>query len=116
MKFRDPWIDPRVLQVRPAQAQAYLHEHGWKPVPSTNPAVVVFTGPGEGEEVPSVVMPVRMEEGAEYQRMIELVGDLALLEGRYVVEVLNDILSQAPAEASPPDGQDRALEREPAAR
>ena len=30
MKVRNPWIDPRVLQVRSAAVQAYLVHHGWK--------------------------------------------------------------------------------------
>lgn len=30
MKFRNPWIDPRILQVRPEAVRAYLLTHGWE--------------------------------------------------------------------------------------
>jgi hypothetical protein len=46
-----------------------------------------------------------LEQARDYaQRIIELITDLALAEGRYAVEVLNDILQQANAEAVPPNG------------
>jgi hypothetical protein len=30
MKFHNPWIDPRILQVRPDAVKAYLLAHGWE--------------------------------------------------------------------------------------
>src|SRR5205085_10031601 len=38
MKFRNPWIDPRIVQARPESARAYLLCHGWKsPGPAVKP-------------------------------------------------------------------------------
>lgn len=100
MKFRNPWIDPRIVEVRPEAAQAYLLAHGWQPLgPSTNPVLLMFDGPGDGEDVPTVLAPVKVDEGPMLQRMIELVADLARFEGRWAVDVLRDILQQ-PAQAA----------------
>ena len=88
--------------VRPqsAAAQAYLREHGWKLLPTEQPNLLPFTGPSDGDASPTVHVPV-LEQARDYpQRIIELITDLALAEGRYAVEVLNDILRQATTEAS----------------
>ena len=92
MKFSNPWIDPRVVEVRSKNAQAYLVQHGWKPVAPGQPSLLPFAGPKAGRNTPIVRVPLR-EEARDYsQRVIELVTDLALAEGRYAVEVLNDLL------------------------
>ena len=92
MKFRNPWIDPRILKVRPADAQAYLLCRGWEFLgPSQNPDLLLFAWPGR-EDSPTLHLPIRMGEGAEVQRMIELVGAVALFENRFAGDVLTEIL------------------------
>ena len=110
MKFRNPWIDPRILQVRPADAATYLRRHGWKPLgpAPTNSDLMLFDGPGEGEVNPLLPVPVHMDQGADVQRMIEVITELALFEGRYAGDVLTDILQQKPdSSSSQPNGVDR---------
>src|SRR5947209_3614263 len=116
MKFRNPWIDPRVVQVRSIAAQAYLREHGWKLLATEQPNLLPFTGPSGGDPSPTVRVPVR-EQARDYpQRIIELITDLALAEGRYAVEVLNDILQQATAEPASTNGPPVPGKTEPATR
>jgi hypothetical protein len=99
MNFRNPWIDPRVTQVRPVDAQAYLLRQGWKPLPPEQPNLLSFDGPHE--DSPVVGVPL-LDQGRGYpQRVVELITDLALAEGRYAGDVLNDILQRdAPVNGS----------------
>jgi hypothetical protein len=54
MKFRDPWIDPRITQLVPAEAKAYLESRGWKSLgPASNPILEMFERPGDREDPPS---------------------------------------------------------------
>jgi hypothetical protein len=94
MNFRDPWVDPRVLLVRPADAQRYLLVRGWRLLgPSGgNPDLILFDGPGTGEGRPLVPVPVHTDQGADVQRLVELLAELARFEGRYVGDILTDIL------------------------
>jgi len=94
MKLRNPWIDPRVAQVRSQAVQAYLVQHGWKPMEANQPELLPFAGPRASKNPAVVRVPLR-ERARDYpQRVIELVTDLALAEGRYAVEVLNELLEQ----------------------
>jgi hypothetical protein len=114
MKVRNPWIDPRVLQVRSAAVQAYLVHHGWKSLSPTQPNFLLFEGPPDGGDSPTVQVPV-LEQGRDYsQRVIELITDLALAEGRYAVDVLNDILHQAAAGPAPANGPGALGQAKPA--
>ncbi len=93
MKFRNPWIDPRIADLRPAGARAYLLHRGWKSLgPAENPVLEMFEAPAVADDTPTVLVPLQVDEGPLLQRMIELVGDLARLEDRWAVEVLNDLL------------------------
>jgi hypothetical protein len=91
MKFRNPWIDPRVADLQPEAVRAYLARHGWKEIgPAENPQLVRYeTG---GADAPTLFLPVRADGGASVQWMIELVGDLATWEGRFAGDVLSDIM------------------------
>jgi hypothetical protein len=40
--FRNPWVDPRVLDVRLADAEAYLRDRGWQEADSSMPHVKRF--------------------------------------------------------------------------
>jgi hypothetical protein len=103
MKFRNPWIDPRIVHLDPAQARAYLARRGWKSLgPAANPILEMFEGPGEGDDTPSVLVPRENDEGPMLQRMIELVGEVAHFEDRFAVDVLNEMLQ--PAAGSPVNG------------
>ena len=104
MIFRNPWIDPRVVQVRSSAAQSYLRLHGWQALPPEQPNLLRFERAPGGVDSPTVLVPLQ-EQGRDYmQRIIELVTDLAVAEDRYAVEVLNDILRQPGAEALPANG------------
>lgn len=114
VKFHNRWIDPRITQVRPEAAQAYLLSHGWKLFgPAVNPLMLIFDAPGEGDDLPSVLLPLKMDEGSLLQRMIDLVADLSRFEDRWAVDVLSDILRQ-PSESVPANRPGVPLSIEPA--
>ncbi len=114
MKFRNPWIDPRVPQVRSAAAQAYLRTHGWQALPVEQANLLPFTK-GSGEDDSPVLQVPVLEQARDYpQRIVEFITDLALAEGRYAVDVLNDILQQAMADAVPTNGPAATGKTEPA--
>ncbi len=93
MTFRNPWIDPRVVQLGPAEAKDYLVRRGWKSLgPASNPVLEMFEEPGESEGTPSVLVPLEADQGPMLQRMIDLVSDLARFEDRWAVHVLSDML------------------------
>ncbi len=95
MTFSNPWIDPRILRVSPAAAREYLSGHGWRALgPSANPDLIRFGGPGQ--DAPTVLLPTRLDEGPMVQRMIDLVGAVALFEGRWAGDIITDILEHAP--------------------
>jgi hypothetical protein len=103
MKFRNPWIDPRIAQARPEDAQAYLTSRGWKLVgPATNPELLRYEIEGN-ENAPTMFVPIRVGSGPALQWMIDLVADLAHFEDRWAADVLHDILRQ-PADGAPANG------------
>jgi hypothetical protein len=92
MKFRNPWIDPRVIQVKASDAETYLLEHGWVRIKSAHANKHAFASSTD-EKSASVVQVAQLEEASDFpQRMIELIGDLATIEDRYAGDVLSDIL------------------------
>ena len=102
MRFNNPWIDPCVRQVRTEDARSYLLRHDWKPKPFPRPQVLLFEGPPDDDGNPIVqVIPVGEPDAEFVQRMIELIGNLAIVADRPAVAVLNDIL-QASASGQPP--------------
>jgi hypothetical protein len=104
MNFSNPWIDPRVLQVRPEAARAYLLAHGWEELgPGAVPGLLMFDTPQPRGDKPNVLLPTGLEHPYQVQRLVELVTEVALYEGRYAVEVLNEILA-APAEGATGNG------------
>ena len=52
----------------------------------------MFEGPGEGDDTPTVLVPLKTDQGPMLQRMIDLVSDLAHFEDRSAIDVLNDML------------------------
>jgi len=116
MKFRNPWIDPRITQRRPEAVEAYLLARGWKRVgPAVNPALVLFEGPGTGEEPTTVLLPRQVTDGASRQWMIDVVADLARQEDRWAGDVLSDLLQRRPASA-PANGPAAQIPSEPVSR
>jgi hypothetical protein len=99
MRFRNPWIDPRIVEARPEDAEVYLTRHGWKRIgPATNPELLRYEIEGNAN-APTVFVPLRVGSGPGLEWMIELVADLARFEDRWAVDVLHDILRQ-PADAT----------------
>jgi hypothetical protein len=95
MKFRNPWVDPRVCQVQPEQVRRYLEHHGWKLTgPANDPNLIRYDVADNDEKAPTLFLPVRVDTGPGLQWMIELIGELAMCQDRYVGDVLTDILSQ----------------------
>jgi hypothetical protein len=115
MKNRNPWIDPRIVQARPEEAQAYLIRHGWKLVgPATSSELLRYEREGN-ENAPTMFVPIRVGSGPELQWMIELIADLAQFEDRWAVDVLHDVLRQ-PVDAMPVNGPTEPTSAQPAPR
>jgi hypothetical protein len=92
MTFRNPWIDPRVLQVKSSDAEAYLRKRGWVRAKCANPNMNAFANST------NVVCVAQLDHADDFsQRMIELISALAQIEDRYAVDVLSDILQPANA-------------------
>lgn len=107
-----PWIDPRVLSVRVADLESYLLRNGWKPRPSPRPQMLWFEEPTDDGGKPIIQAVPSAERGSDYpQRVIEVITNLALLEDRYAVEVLNDVLQPSPPADNGPDGSGKAVRR-----
>jgi hypothetical protein len=103
MKFRNPWIDPRIVRLGPAEVKDYLVRHGWKSLgPGGNPILEMFEGPGAGEDTESVLVSLKTDQGPMLQRMIDLVGELARFEDRWAVDVLSEMLQ--PSSGAPVNG------------
>jgi hypothetical protein len=93
-----PWIDPRVMQVKVADVEAYLRRRGWAPVASPRSQMQLFKGPAADDGESIVQALPTAEQGSDYvQRLIDVITNLAVIEDRYAVEVLNDILVAAGA-------------------
>lgn len=118
MKFRNPWIDPRIVRVRLEDVQAYLTRHGWTCVgPATDSSLLRYERVEENEDAPTLFVPERIaEKGASLERLIELIGDLARFEDRWAGEVLSDMLQSATVEAGSANGTTLSTRTEPATR
>jgi hypothetical protein len=96
MTFRDPWIDPRVTQVRVAAFQRYLEKRGWRQLPESPRGFLSFQVPGDPRSL--IRIPGAPENDGDYLRLvIQVITDMAQVEGKYAVELLNDILACDPS-------------------
>jgi hypothetical protein len=87
------WVDPRVWSVRVGDVRAYLQRKGWTACPAPRPQQVAFEEPAGSPDGPVRLYLPESEQFSDYpQRILEVVTALAEIEGRYAVEVLNDIL------------------------
>lgn len=92
MNYR-AWIDPRIAQLTVAQVRAYMLRHGWRVKPFPRPEMLVFERPGADNGQPITVAFVSSEHLADYRlRSEELLGTLGLIENRYAVEILDEML------------------------
>jgi len=92
-RFRNPWIDRRVLRVRPIDAIAYMRFHGWEQVPTANEHFQMFAGPvASGGERITQPVPIIQDTGEYVQRIIELITNIAIIEDRPAIEVLDEML------------------------
>jgi hypothetical protein len=92
IRFHNPWIDPRVLNVRPADAEAYLRNHGWQEVESGNPQWKRFLSPASSDRE-AVLLPNTTNDEALLNLLVECVGKVAAWEGRFAGELLNELLT-----------------------
>ena len=91
---RSAWIDPRINQVKVPGARAYLLAHGWRPKPFPRPEVLVFEGPMADEGHPITLILPSGEHFIDYRlRIEELISALGVIEKRYAVEILNEMLA-----------------------
>jgi hypothetical protein len=89
------WVDPRVTRVRVADVRAYLERRGWEERPGPRPQQITFEEPAGNPNGPTIVSLPSSEQFADYpQRILEFVTELAEIEDRYAVDVLDDILKQ----------------------
>jgi hypothetical protein len=107
MNNLDRWVDPRVRQVKAAHLQAYLIARGWKPRPSSRPQARLFEEPS-GHAGQPVLQTVPAHDGVSdcTDAIVRAITNLAAVEDRSAVDVLNDILRQAAAEATSANGAD----------
>jgi hypothetical protein len=107
MNNMDLWVDPRVKLVKAGDLHAYLLARGWKLKPSPRPHVLLFEEPPrQGREPVLQTVPAHERVSGYTDAIVRVVTNLAAVEGRYAVDVLNDILRQAPAEAVSANGPD----------
>ena len=92
IRFRNPWIDPRVLDVQPADAEAYLRTRGWEEAESGNPHWKRFLSP-TGRDREAVLLPTATPDDALVNLLVECVGKIAAWEGRFAGELLNELLA-----------------------
>jgi hypothetical protein len=115
VKFRNPWIDPRIIQVRPEAVRAYLLAKGWEYLGPAKaaPYMLMFDTPQPRGDKPNVLLPLKWDHGSDLQRLIDLVADVALHEDRWAVDVLADMLRQ-PVEPVPANSAGLSLSAESA--
>jgi hypothetical protein len=62
--FANPWIDPRILQVRPEAARAYRLAHRSEYLGlGTPPDLLMFASPRPRGEKPNVLQPTSLGQG-----------------------------------------------------
>ena len=78
-----------------ADVQAYLRGRSRVPRPASRPQQLAFEGPPGTPEGPAVLYLPSSEQFADYpQRILEVITELAEIEDRYAVDVLNEILRE----------------------
>lgn len=110
LKFRDPWIDPRIKELLPANLEAYLVRHGWKRLKlDKERGYRFYVDPEDKKDGPVLSLPPEVNDPSDLDHMINQVSTLALYEKRYAADVLTDLL--ASADAVPKNGAKRRTKR-----
>jgi hypothetical protein len=100
MNNMDRWVDPRVSQVKAADLHAYLLARAWKRQPGSRSHVLLFEEPSRPDGKPILQTVPADESVSDYtDAVVRVITNLAAIEDRYAVDVLNDILQQTPAES-----------------
>src|SRR5450755_1518645 len=112
MNILDEWVDPRVRLLRAASLHAYLIARGWKPKPSPRPQLLLFEEP-TGHEGKPILQSVPAHDGVSdcTDAIVRVVINLAAIEGRSAIDMLNDILREGPVEAVSVNGSDDTTAR-----
>jgi hypothetical protein len=91
------WVDPRVKGVRVTDVRAYLQRRGWTARSAPRPQQLAFEQPAGSPDERAVIYLPSSEQFVDYpQRVLEVITELAEIEDRYAVDVLNDILAGQP--------------------
>jgi len=112
MNKMDRWVDPRSRLVKAANLHAYLIARGWKSKPSPRSQVLLFEEPA-GHEGKPILQTVPAHDGVSdcTDAIVRVVTNLAAIEGRSAIDVLRDILRQAPVEPDSVNGSDDTTAR-----
>jgi hypothetical protein len=97
VRFRNPWVDPRVLDVQPAELESYLRGHGWQEAEAPGHHTKRFLSPPAAGDRTAVLVPTARDDGPLLNQMVECVGAVAGWEGRYAGDLLDDLLGAATA-------------------
>ncbi len=90
---RNPWIDPRVDGVTPAQLLAWLDAHGWTRAACSVADHRLYESTAVNGRSQTIVVPMSENIDNYRETVITFVSAIANREGRYAVEVLDEILS-----------------------
>jgi hypothetical protein len=87
------WVDPWLSGIRVADVEQDLRRRGWAQQPAPRPQRLTFAEPARTADERCVIYLPSSEQYADYpQRILEVVTQLAEVEDRYAVAVLDDIL------------------------
>jgi hypothetical protein len=111
IRFRNPWIDPRVLDVRSTDVETYLRKHGWQETASDSPHWKRFLAP-TGSDREAVLLPNSPTDETLVNLLVECVGKVATWERRFAGELLGELLPGA--SGTPPNGAAAAHAAAPA--
>ncbi len=112
MNNLDKWIDPRVKLVKAAGLHAYLLARGWKEKPYPRPQVRMFEEPPGHPGKPILQTVPAFEQGSDYiDSVVRVITNLAVIEDRHAVDVLNDVLQASEEDAPSANGAPAAAPR-----
>ena len=111
----NPWIDPRHRLVTKDQVTQYMEDHGWHRREYPRPELQLFEGPLADDGDPIRQYVPQVEEADDFRTcMLDLISNLARIERRYAVEVLDEMLGvSAPSVNGTANGKVSAKELMP---
>jgi hypothetical protein len=98
------WIDPRLYTLTVDNVRSYMLSHGWRLQDDPRGTLLIFEGPTDDFGQAAILTLPVSEKMADYRlRLEDLVSALGIIENRYAVDVLNDMLtSHATSNGTPP--------------